>query len=253
MLDTVSIDNCRLLIQTLGHSLWQASAVAVCCWLVLRSLPAKKAELRYAVTCGGLLTVVLAALVTAAAQDEELDGATVAKVVSQQAAGTTTATGESPELSTSASPNDQSSGSGSVGQVAVDEVAHDGHDTSDETQSSHAAVAEGVASTDTASRTAISDAKQSSTAALSGAAFELRWPVIVAGVWVFGVFIMLFRLVRVIVALRDLQSSLVPVDDGLLGQLRELVAELSQRMKLRWPVSLVVSEKVSMPGIVGTF
>ena len=36
MLDAVSIDSCRLLIQTLGHSLWQASIVAVLCWLVLR-------------------------------------------------------------------------------------------------------------------------------------------------------------------------------------------------------------------------
>ena len=67
MLDAISIDNCRLLIQTLGHSLWQASVVAVLCWLVLRSLPARKAGTRYAVTCGGLVVVVLATLLTAAA------------------------------------------------------------------------------------------------------------------------------------------------------------------------------------------
>ena len=54
MLDTVLIDYCRVLIQTLGHSLWQASAVAVCCWLVLRSLPAKKAELRCSTECVAL-------------------------------------------------------------------------------------------------------------------------------------------------------------------------------------------------------
>jgi hypothetical protein len=66
MLDAVSIDSCRLLIQTLGHSLWQAGVVAALCWLMLRSLPARKAGTRYAVTCGGLLIVVFASLLTAA-------------------------------------------------------------------------------------------------------------------------------------------------------------------------------------------
>ena len=40
MTDLISIDLCRLLIQTLGHSLWQATFIAVACWLLLR--PATK-------------------------------------------------------------------------------------------------------------------------------------------------------------------------------------------------------------------
>jgi len=251
MLDTVSIDNCRVLIQTLGHSLWQASAVAVCCWIVLRTLSAKKAELRYVVTCGGLLSVVLAALVTAAALGEQSGGSYVSSLASQQ--DSATATGASSRLNTNTPPNDRSTDSVGVGHATASETEDGGHEAPTETPTSHAAVAHRGDVAETGSPTARVDSKKLSSSTLAGSASELSWPAVVAGVWVFGVVVMLVRLVRVIVALRQFKSSVAPVDDGLLNQVRELVAELSLRMKLRWPVDLVVSDKVSMPGIVGTF
>lgn len=48
----------------LGHSLWQASLIAVVVGLLLRGLPAKRANSRYGVAVGGLVAVVLSAFVT---------------------------------------------------------------------------------------------------------------------------------------------------------------------------------------------
>lgn len=251
MLDAVSIDSCRVVSQTLGHSLWQASAVAICCWLVLRTLPAKKAELRYAVTCGGLLSVVLAALITAAALDEQSDDSNVSRLDSQQ--DSVTVTDASSGLIANMRPNDRSTEASGVENATASKTEVGGHDAQTDTPASHDIVAHRDDAVEAGSRTAGAGAEQPATSAQAGSATGLSWPAVVAGVWVLGVVVMLFRLVRVIVALRQLKSSITPVDDGLLNQVRELVAELSLHMKLRWSVELVVSDKVSMPGILGTF
>ena len=52
------------LIRALGHSLWQAALISGIVWLLLRTLPAKHAERRYAIALGGLAGIVAAALVT---------------------------------------------------------------------------------------------------------------------------------------------------------------------------------------------
>ena len=52
------------LIRALGHSLWQAAMISAAVWFLLRTLPAKHAERRYAIALGGLASIVAAALVT---------------------------------------------------------------------------------------------------------------------------------------------------------------------------------------------
>ena len=55
---------CETLVWVLCHSLWQAALVAALVWLALRQLPARRANLRYAVAVLGLALVVLGSLVT---------------------------------------------------------------------------------------------------------------------------------------------------------------------------------------------
>ena len=241
MLDAVSIDHCRTLAQTLGHSLWQASVVAILCWLVLRSLPARKAETRYAITCGGLLAVVFATLLTAAfvgqtPKSPESDDLTSARSSTRLAEATVaTLPSERRLVSSDNAATTNGHATESQKQTALVATTHDDH--ADVRNSDTLTVSQNDAP-NTVQRAAPS---------------TLVWPAIVAGVWGFGVLAMLFRLVRVIVGLRNLQSSNASTDDSVLNQLREVITELSQRMNLRWPVSLVVSDKVSVPGIVGTF
>ncbi len=214
MLDAISIDNCRLLIQTLGHSLWQASAVAVFCWLVLRSLPARKAGTRYAVTCGGLVVVVLATLMTAASVSPSM---TASMSIDSAAARPNDSTGDSPPLLT-----EQNS--------VTSTRPSDGH-----------------------AQTEADDRRPASTTSEITTQSHIAWPALAAGVWVLGVLAMMFRLVRTIVALRKLEPCRTLADDTMLSQVRDVISELSRRMNLRWPVSLVVSDNVSVPGIIGTF
>ena len=241
MLDAVSIDHCHTLIQTLAHSLWQASVVAVLCWLVLRSLSARKAEVRYAVAGGSLLVVVLSSLLTAATVSGEAElSPNTNSPVHQDAPHQVQTTNVPVE-----SPQSQSANH--------DDAVHDGHFAQSESHSQIPVASQvenaGIATQDTF--TDSNDVPLSSSPPAKQSASV--WPAIVAGVWGCGVLAMLFRLVRVIVELRKLQPSIALTDNSVLNQLREVIGELSQRMNLRWPVSLLVSEKVSVPGIVGTF
>lgn len=241
MLDAVSIENCHTLIQTLGHSLWQASLVAVLCWLALRSLPARKAETRYAVTCGGLLVVVFASLLTAATVATTPESPTADNLPGDRALASqahiiesASQTEQSQDATDAAATNDDHSIDSESHPTSVT-ASHDGHTD---------VVNPG---TQTVSQNAAPNAAQRAEQA------TLVWPAIVAAVWGFGVLTMLFRLVRVIIGLQKLQPSSSTIDDEILSQLREIITELSRRMNLRWPVVLVVSDKVSVPGIVGTF
>ena len=47
------------LIRALGHSLWQAALICGIVWLLLRSLPAKHAERRYAIALAQSLRVAM--------------------------------------------------------------------------------------------------------------------------------------------------------------------------------------------------
>jgi len=236
MLDAVFIENCRLLIQTLGHSLWQASIVAVFCWLALRRLPARRSETRYAVVCGGLVAVVLAMLVTAAAVFTSATTST----------GIDAETGPRSNVPTSNSHSlltDQTS-------MTVSRLS-DPRGLTEVVPPSHSATSHAVEAHVTAPKA--DDRRPASTTSDITKQSQFAWPALAAGVWGIGVLTMLFRLVRVIVALRNLRASSESVDDTRVAQIREVMAELSRRMKLRWPVSLMISDKVSVPGIVGTY
>eukprot|EP00456_Euglypha_rotunda_P013779 TRINITY_DN141_c0_g1_i7.p1 TRINITY_DN141_c0_g1~~TRINITY_DN141_c0_g1_i7.p1 ORF type:complete len:1200 (+),score=259.78 TRINITY_DN141_c0_g1_i7:5299-8898(+) len=55
---------CETLMMVLGHSLWQATAIAIVVGLLLRGLSARHANWRYAIAVGGLVSIVLAAFAT---------------------------------------------------------------------------------------------------------------------------------------------------------------------------------------------
>jgi beta-lactamase regulating signal transducer with metallopeptidase domain len=235
MLDAISIDNCRLLIQTLGHSLWQASVVAVLCWLVLRSLPARKAGTRYAVTCGGLLVVILATLMTAA--------------VSPFVAASTDIDAVTP------SRPGVSNGNSAQSLIDQDKVTtsplNDRHAQAEFVPPDHSATSPAVEAAVTGLK--VDDRRSAVTTSEVTKQSQFAWPALAAAVWVFGVLGMMFRLARIVVALRKLEPCRTLADDTMLSQVRDVILDLSRRMNLRWPVSLVVSDKVSGPGIVGTF
>jgi len=236
MLDAISIDNCRLLIQTLGHSLWQASVVAVLCWLVLRSLPARKAGTRYAVTCGGLVVVVLATLMTAAAVSTSVTTSTdIESAGASRRNGSTGNSSQPLSEQNSVTPARPSDGPAQTEAAPSDHFAV-----------SHAAKA-GATDSETGNLRRVSTTSQLATQS------QLAWPALAAGVWLVGVLAMLFRLVRTIVALRRLEPYTTLADDTILSQVRDVISDLSRRMNLRWPVSLVVSDKMSVPGLIGTF
>ncbi len=54
----------EILIRALGHSLWQAAFISGIVWIMLRSLPAKRAELRCSIALWGLGTIVIATFAT---------------------------------------------------------------------------------------------------------------------------------------------------------------------------------------------
>lgn len=245
MLDAVSIDNCRLLVQTLGHSLWQAGLVAGLCWLVLRSLPARRVNARYTIACGGLMMVVLMSLVTAA----------TVSISPDLPMADTELGNRSPRLDSSVSA-----------QQTEQATSNQTNDTSvivDFTGNEHAAQPETFADLAEATEVRPDELESGNTPAATPNiivdAVERSylsnpyWPSIVAGFWGVGVLAMLFRLVRVIAGLRKLQPSHSSVNDSVVNQLRAIIEDLSHRMKLRWPVRLVISDSVSVPGIVGTF
>lgn len=242
MLDAVFIDHCRLLVQTLGHSLWQAGLIAGLCWLILRSLPARRVDARYTIACGGLMMVVLMSLVTAAtvstssarsdSVSETRNRATSLESSAQAVetghplsspAGNTKVAGEISDHDPVVNPD----AAGDASEVKPGEL---------ESNTPLAVVSDITVKSDERSHLSNQD-----------------WPFIVAGFWGLGVLVMLFRLVRVIAGLQKLRSTPPSVNDSVVNQLREIIEELSHRMRLRWPVRLIISERVSVPGIVGTF
>ncbi len=60
----ISNESCERLLTVLAHSLWQATAIGVLVGAGLRIFPAKRAETRYGIALGGLLSVVLAIFIT---------------------------------------------------------------------------------------------------------------------------------------------------------------------------------------------
>jgi len=90
------------LVFALLHTLWQAPLVAAALYLLLRLIPAKRAELRYALCLGGLTAVVMGGLVTWAILNQYSGGETDGTVVqgSPPAVAATTAITAPPSTST---------------------------------------------------------------------------------------------------------------------------------------------------------
>lgn len=242
MFDIVSVDACRLISQTLGHSLWQAGLIAALCWLILKTLPARRAELRYEVTCTGLVAVVCATLLTAATVATSSSSATTTPQLSGSKELRRNDSNETARA-THMNRHDQQSVDDSPSRNLV-------AGSSDSIKSMSDSSGNPVRASRSAQPAVLLDPEEKQTTTKRP---ESPWPVIIAGIWGAGVAGMLFRLVRVISGLGRLQPSELPVDESALQSLRVLIAEVSGRMKLRRSVRLIVSDRVSVPGIVGTF
>jgi beta-lactamase regulating signal transducer with metallopeptidase domain len=221
MLDFISIEHCRLIVQTLGHSLWQASLIAMVCWFVLRSLPASRTSLRYGVACAGLLLVVAATLGTSVLLSERLAPKTV-----QFTEHTRIRAFEDPKTVEwfkqrieNSAPTDQ-------------HASHADLDSASQSQR------------------ILPSRQPSATASRSS---DITWPTVVAGLWASGVLLMFGRVGRQLLAVRQLLTPSGTFDCELLADLKRVVDELATRLKLRFPVRLVVSDRVSVPGVIGTF
>lgn len=227
MFDTISASVCRCLVTTLGHSLWQAVLLAVICWLVLRLLPARRAGVRYSVACLSLAAVVVASLMTTSWL--------------RAGAGLTSA---------------HRTSSGAV-EVEFEERA-EGH------LSERASTNSGVVETSGNSRATQLPAGSSRIAESSetlAEAVSLRpdstdhWLYAVSIAWGVGVLLMLTRVIRTVLDVRKLSASVTPeaADHGLVGDIQIMVREVSERLRLRWPVTVTISDRVAVPGVIGTF
>ena len=63
-LPNVPADFSETIIAVLAHSIWQSVVIALLVAAVLRSIPARRADIRYATAMGGLLSIVLMSFVT---------------------------------------------------------------------------------------------------------------------------------------------------------------------------------------------
>lgn len=204
------------LIRALGHSLWQAALISAAVWFLLRTLPAKYAERRYAIALGGLAGIVAAALVTWSVlrlepTESNSDGIQYRRPVEQ-----TVRISDSPSASRQSSPAEP--------QAEVAELA----EHTDQNPTSFAA-------------DATSSINPSSP-------IVARW---LAVIWLCGAVVMLLRgLAGFVIARRWLVESAAVAESGL-QELTEIVKELSGRLKLRLIVRIVLSDRIDTPAVVG--
>lgn len=216
MFDAVSIPICRWLIETLGHSLWQACLIAVACWLVLRMLPARQSNLRYSISCIGLLAIVATSLVTVSVV---APGADVASRPSAAVLSNTLfhATDTPSELSEPSTPRFESSES-------------------------------------EASARAVSNSTAAAGKRDVAASHPDQWLLALTAIWAAGALMMLLRIGRSMLQVRRLRAEdgEESVNSGLLERVHQVVTEVSERLRLRFPVAVSVTSRVQVPGVVGT-
>lgn len=204
------------LTQVLGHSLWQAALISGCVWFILRTLPAKHAERRYAIAMSGLTTIVAAALVTWS----------VLRLDSNE-----------PIISSIQSAN----------TIERDESLPDVPSTQhDSTQASPRA--EDIDHVDYA----VENQKSSDSSAMSSANGSGRivapW---LAAIWLCGSILMLLRGLAGFVIVRRWLVESAAVAESSLTELNDIVQELSRRLKLRRIIRIVISEHIDTPAVVG--
>lgn len=228
MLDAIPVSVCRLLVETLGHSLWQACLIAVVCWLALRLMPARRTNLRYATACCGLLAIVGSSLVTLSLLEpvppdlaSYEDGAGISNVQTE-----TGVMGSSPQARLASFLPEASVGTGKSSDPKMVERAE----------------VQGLARFH-ASR------NQSSGSEGAGRLLHL-----LALVWAAGSLLMLVRVVRSVLQIRRLgaESESGQVTSDLLDRIHAVVADVSTRLGLRSTVSVLISSRVQVPGVVGT-
>lgn len=223
MLDAVPVSVCRLLVQTLGHSLWQACLIAVSCWLMLRVLPARRTNLRYVISCCGLLVIVSSSLVTLSLLEPGASvsgsGRKLEQAASENSSGTALTT-VSPSQEVIAAADDFSG-------PDVDERFE-----AEELASFHAV----------RGRT-------------SDSAGGDRLLHLLALIWAAGSLVMLVRVVRSVLQVRRLgaEAESGHVTSDLLDRIHAAVAEVSRRLGLRSTVKVLIRSRVQVPGVVGTF
>jgi beta-lactamase regulating signal transducer with metallopeptidase domain len=224
MLDAIPVSVCRLLVETLGYSLWQACLIAVACWLALRMLSARRTNLRYAISCCGLLAIVGASLVTLSLLEI---GAVENVAVNNPRQTETAGLAISPRV-TDASLNQ--------------EVITPAENSSDPEIVDRAAVQELVKFHAGRGRNSVSE----------GTDWLLH---LLSLIWVTGALVMLVRVVRSVLQIRRLgaESESGHVTSDLLDRIHAVVADVSRRLGLRSTVKVLVSSRVQFPGVVGTF
>lgn len=198
-------------IAVLGHSLWQATLIAVVVGLLLRGLPAKRANARYAVAVGGLVAVVLSAFVTWS----------VLRLDSGEGANSESATFASSDKVASAGPM-------SLTQKVPTQYQ----------------------ASESISTTVPSDAKTSSTSSPQHREGRRLLVQGLACLWAIGAVLMLARGIVGQVTVRKwlAESATQPTD---ITALQQLVSELCTRLGLRRVVQIVVSHRLSVPAVVG--
>jgi len=204
------------LTRVLGHSLWQAALISGCVWFILRTLPAKHAERRYAIAMSGLTTIVAAALVTWS----------VLRLDSNE-----------PIISAAQSTN----------TIEQDESLPDVPSTQhDLTQASPRA--EDIDHVDYA----VENQKPSGSKVVSSANGSGRivapW---LAAIWLCGSILMLLRGLAGFVIVRRWLVESAAVAESSLTELNDIVQELSRRLKLRRIIRIVLSEHIDTPAVVG--
>lgn len=201
------------LIRALGHSLWQAALISGAVWFLLRTLPAKYAERRYAIALGGLAGIVAAALVTWSVLRLEPTESNSAATQNSR-------------------PMEQA--------VRISDAPPASHQSS---QAEPQAELAELTDKDTTSFAA--DATSSINR--SGPVIA-RW---LAVIWLCGAVVMLLRgLAGFVIVRRWLVESTVVAEFNL-TELNQIVRELSRRLKLRRRIRIVLSKHIDTPAVVG--
>lgn len=191
-------------LRVLAHSLWQAGLIGVGVRLVLSTLSARHAALRYRIACGGMVTLVLAVFITLSMLRLE-----------------TTAHGSSLDVS----PAVVSSGDHNSLVVAPRELS-----SSSEPRS---------------------EVPTNSFTKYSFNRIKSRMALCLVGVWIVVASILLLRGLAGYAMIRrwSLPSPHTACFD--LSPLESIVKEFAERLGLRCKISLIVSENVSIPAVIG--
>ncbi len=204
------------LIRALGHSLWQAALISGIVWLLLRSLPAKHAERRYAIALGGLAGIVTAALVTWSVLRLEPTESSNAAIQNSRPMEQTARFSDSPPASHQSSQAEP--------QAEVAELAEHTR------------------------KNPVPSATDATSSINRSSSIVVRW---LAVIWLCGAVVMLLRgLAGFVIARRWLVESAAVAEFGL-QELTEIVKELSGRLKLRRIVQIVLSDRIDTPAVVG--